>query len=423
MKEHYDCIVVGGGPAGSTSAALVAEAGFSTLLVEREKVPRFHVGESLMPETYWTFERLGVLDKMKKSDFVKKVSVQFVSSSGAESQPFFFKEHDSRECAQTWQVTRSEFDKMLFDNAAEKGAECHDETRVMDIVCEQDRVVGVTLKTADGVVRDVACKVLVDATGQQALLANRLGLRVENPKLRKVAIWGYYRGARREPGEHGGATVILHTQEKKSWFWYIPLADDITSIGVVGDRDYLLKGRGDPSDVFEDELVKCPALVDRLMNAELTSEFRTAKEFSYTTKQHAGDGWVMVGDAWGFIDPVYSSGVYFALRTGELAADAIVAGLRTGDTSASQLSGWYEDFSAGAIWIRKLVDAYYNNDFSFGRFLRDYPQHGGNLTDLLIGRVFYDGAGRIFDDMEPELAKATEAAEQKRRLMADEAKS
>lgn len=421
MNDQYDCIVVGGGPAGGCAAALIAEAGFSTLLVEREKVPRFHVGESLMPEAYWTFQRLGVLEKMKQSDFVKKVSVQFVSSSGAESQPFFFKEHDPRECAQTWQVTRADFDKMLFDNAAEHGAECYDQTRVMDIIRNKDRVVGVTLKTADGQLREVRSQVLVDATGQQALLANRLGLRVDNPDLRKVAIWGYYRGARRDPGEHGGATIILHTQDKSSWFWYIPLADDITSIGVVGDRDFLLKGRGDPSDVFEDELVKCPALVERLMDAELTSEFRTAKEFSYTTKQHAGDGWVMVGDAWGFIDPIYSSGVYFALRSGELAADAIVEGLRKGDTTAAQLSGWYEDFSAGTMWIRKLVDAYYNNDFSFGRFLRDYPQHSGNLTDLLIGRIFYDGAGRIFDDMEPELAKASEMAEEKRRMAAGEA--
>jgi flavin-dependent dehydrogenase len=281
-------------------------------------------------------------------------------------------------------------------------------------------VVGVTLKRADGKIYEVRSQVLVDATGQQAFLANRLELRVDNPKLQKVAIWGYYRGARRDPGEHGGATIILHTCDKASWFWYIPLADDVTSIGVVGDRDYLLKGRGQPSDVFEDELVKCPALIERLMNAELTSELRTAKEFSYSTKQNAGDGWVMVGDAWGFIDPIYSSGVYFALRSGELAADAIVAGLRCGDTTASQLSGWYEDFETGTQWIRKLVDAYYNNDFSFGRFLRDYPQHAGNLTDLLIGRIFHDGAGEIFNDMEPELAKATVAAE-KRRMAAEDA--
>ncbi|MBC8353292.1 MAG: tryptophan 7-halogenase [Planctomycetes bacterium] len=406
MQDQYDCLVIGGGPGGCTTASLVAEAGHSTLLVEREKVPRFHVGESLMPETYWTLQRLGVLEKMTSHHFVKKFSVAFVSSTGAESNPFFFKEHDPRESSQTWQVERAEFDKMLFDNAAEKGADCFDETRVLDVLFAGDRAVGAKLQKRGEEPQDVRANVVVDATGQQALLANRLGLKVDSPGLKKVAIWGYYRNATRDPGEHGGATIIMHTSEKKSWFWYIPLKDGITSIGVVGDRDYLLKDRGTPEDIFEDELVKCPALVDRLMNAELTGEFRVAKEFSYTTTQHAGDGWVLVGDAWGFIDPVYSSGVYFALKSGEHAADAIIEGLQAGDTSAAQLSRWLDDFHAGTKWIRKLVDVYYTNEFSFGRFMKAHPEHRGNLTDLLIGRIFYDDAGKIFEDLDPVLEVA-----------------
>lgn len=406
-KSQYDCVVVGGGPAGSTVAALVADAGHSTLLVEREKMPRFHVGESLMPETYWVFERLGVLDKMQNSEFVKKVSVQFVASSGKESQPFFFKEHDPRECSQTWQVERADFDKMLFDNAADKGAECHDNTRLRDVLLDGERATGVRLETADGTLSDVSCRVLVDATGQQAFLANRLGIRVDDPNLKKVAVWTYYQGASREAGEHGGATIIMHTETKESWFWYIPLRDDITSIGVVGDTDYLLKGRGKPADVFEEELTRCPGLVERLQDAERTSEFHVAKEFSYQTRQHAGDGWVLVGDAFGFIDPIYSSGVYFALKSGVMAADCIIDGLQKNDTSAKQLSKWSDEFKAGSKWIRKLVDAYYTNEFSFGAFMRDHPQFQGNLTDLLIGRIFYDEAGNIFDAMDPILGQVT----------------
>lgn len=406
MKDSYDCIVVGGGPAGSTTAALLAEARLSTLLLEREKMPRFHVGESLMPETYWTLQRLGVLERMKNSPFVKKVSVQFINSSGKESQPFYFKEHDPRECSQTWQVERADFDKMLFDNASEKGADALDQTRVLDVLTDGPRAIAVRLETADGKTREVRSKVIVDATGQQALLANRLGLRDENPKLRKAAIWGYYRGARRDPGENGGATIIMQTQSKNSWFWYIPLSNDVTSIGVVADNDHLLKSRGKPASVFEDELVNCPGLVERLMNAELVSRFRIAKEFSYTTKQHAGEGWVLVGDAFGFIDPIYSSGVFFAMKSGELAADAIIEGFQTGDLSPAQLSKWADEFSGGVHLIRKLVEAYYTNEFSFGAFMRDFPHHRGNLTDLLIGRIFYDGAGRIFDDMDPLLEQA-----------------
>jgi flavin-dependent dehydrogenase len=163
MKNHYDCIVIGAGPAGSTAAALVAEAGCSTLLVERERVPRFHIGESLMPETYWTLQRLGVLERMKSSPFIKKLSVQFVSASGKESQPFFFRDHDPRECAETWQVERADFDKLLFDNAAEKGADCRDRTRVLSVDFEDRRATGVTLQTDDGtqhrglVTRDHRC--------------------------------------------------------------------------------------------------------------------------------------------------------------------------------------------------------------------------------------------------------------------------
>jgi flavin-dependent dehydrogenase len=407
MKDTYDCIVIGGGPAGSTTAALVAQAGFSTALIERDKMPRFHVGESLMPETYWTLERLGVLERMKDSDFVRKVSVQFVGNTGKESQPFYFPAHDPRDCSRTWQVERADFDKLLFDNAADKGAGCFDQTRVLEVLLEQQRAIGVTVQRAgSGWPQRVTSKVIVDATGQQALLANRLGLRVDDPQLKKAAIWGYYRGARRDPGEHGGATIILHTADKDSWFWYIPLRNDVTSVGVVADNDYLLKNRGRPGDVFQDELAKCPALLERLTEAELTGDYRVAKEFSYRTTRHAGDGWVLVGDAFGFIDPIYSSGVYFAMKSGEMAADAIIEGLKAGDTSAQALGKWTDEFKSGTRWVAELVDAYYTNDFSFGRFIKAHPGHRANLTDLLIGRIFHEGAGRIFDDMRPAIQQS-----------------
>ena len=403
QSEHYDCVVVGGGPAGSATAALVAEAGYQTLLLERESVPRFHVGESLMPESYWCFERLGVLDKMKQSDYVQKVSVQFVSSSGKESSPFFFEEHDPRESSRTWQVERAEFDKMLFDNAAEKGAECVDQARVLRVVMDQGVATGVLVQQADGPAREISARVVVDATGQQALIANQRGTRCDDEKLRKVAIWNYYRGALRSTERQGGSTIILHTREKDSWFWFIPLRDDITSIGVVADDDYLVKGRGTPEQTFAEELELCPVLGGWLAEAEPTERFRVAKEFSYSSSEQAGDGWLLVGDAFGFIDPIYSSGVFFALKTGILAADVIVKGLQGDDLSARQLGSWIEQFEIGSNWIRKLVGVFYKNDFSFGQFLRKYPGHRGNLTDLLIGRIFHDEAGRIFDDLDLEV--------------------
>jgi flavin-dependent dehydrogenase len=265
------------------------------------------------------------------------------------------------------------------------------------------------LQTKDGSEQKVAAQVVVDATGQQSLIANALGIRRVNPDLKKSAIWNYYRGARREPGLHGGATVILLTESKQSWFWYIPLSDDITSIGVVGDTDRLLKSGETPEKIFERELAACSALGERLTKATPTAKFRVAREFSYSVDQPAGDGWVLVGDAWGFIDPIYSSGVYFALKSGELAADCIVEGLRSGNMSAAQLGRWCEPFTNVTNWIRRLVTAFYNDDFSFGRFIKDHPEHLGNLTDLLIGRIFDPRVGAIFEDMDRWLAETVEA--------------
>ena len=258
-----------------------------------------------MPETFWSFERLSVLDKMRDSDFVKKLSVQFVSHSGKESSPFFFEKHDPRECSQTWQVERGAFDQMLFDNAAEKGAQCRDKTRVSNVLFDGEKATGVELALEDGSTKQVTARVVVDATGLSALLANRLKLKQDYEHLKKIAVWTYFENAERDRGPHGGATIILHTKMKDSWFWFIPLRNNITSVGVVGNRDYMLEGRSTPEQTFAEELELCEAMQRRLADAKQTEKFRIAREFSYTTSQQTGDGWVLVGDAFGFIDPIY----------------------------------------------------------------------------------------------------------------------
>ncbi|HBE68563.1 MAG TPA: NAD(P)/FAD-dependent oxidoreductase [Planctomycetaceae bacterium] len=410
MNDEYDVIVVGGGPAGATAAGLVAEKGHRTLLLEREKMPRFHVGESLMPECYWPLERLGLTERMKSSKFTKKKSVQFVTANGKESAPFYFHEHDPRESSTTWQVERADFDKMLFDRAGELGADCFDAARVLDVLFDENQAAhGVRVRTADGQTKEVSARVVMDGSGQQSLIANKLGLREDIPNLKKAAIWSYYKNAQRDEGDNGGATIIMHTTAKDSWFWFIPLSDGVTSIGCVGDSDYMLKTGLDPEARYEQELDRCPGLKKRLENAERVDKIHVAKEYSYWTHQHAGDGWVLIGDAFGFIDPLYSSGVYFALVMGERAADAVSDGLSRQDTSAAQLGSWCEGFKEGSTLIRKLVEAFYTKEFSFGGFIKDNPQFEGNLTDLLIGRIFYDGAGEIFEKMEPavEHARAT----------------
>ncbi|MEX2170282.1 MAG: NAD(P)/FAD-dependent oxidoreductase [Pirellulales bacterium] len=405
IQSAYDAIVIGGGPAGSTAAALVASAGFKTLLIEREHFPRHHVGESLMPETYWIFERLGMLEKLYRTNFVHKVGVQFVNSTGRESQPFIFRSHDPRDCSETWHVARPEFDAMLIANAVEKGAVCHYGVRAREVLFEGDRAVGVRIQPENDPVQDVACKVVIDATGQSALLANRLGIRRVDPDLKKAAIWGHFRGASREVHHGGVSTIVIQTPRKTGWFWYIPQADDIVSVGVVSDNDYLLKRRGTPEDAFYEEVDNCPAVKRRIEGSENIDGLRVVKEYSYLNDRPSGDGWVLAGDAWGFIDPLYSSGVYFGMKSGELVADCVIEALRTGDTSAEMLGKWGPGFKGGTLWVRKLVKAYYTGEFRVGKFIREYPHHKAGITDILIGRIFGPTAGAVFADLEPWLER------------------
>ncbi|HEX3600937.1 MAG TPA: NAD(P)/FAD-dependent oxidoreductase [Lacipirellulaceae bacterium] len=405
----YDCIVMGGGPSGSTTAALVADAGYKVLLLERDVEPRRKVGESLMPETYWVFERLGILDDLKHGPFVEKVGVQFVSSSGKESSPFLFTRHDPRACGRTWHVERAKFDQFLLDNAAKKGVEVHRGARVLDVVFEGDRAVGVRLagEAANGNGKSeqvIRAKVVVDATGQAGLLGARFAERKPNPAFRKAAIWGHFRGSRRDVIDNGVMTVCFRTQSNRSWFWHIPLSDDVVSIGCVSDADYFFrKDAGTPEEIFAAEVADCPAMQKRLQGTEKVAGLDVVKEYSYTTDKSSGDGWVLVGDSWGFIDPIYSSGVYFALKSGQLAADAIAEGLRSGNTSGAQLGKWVNEFAVGTSWVRKLAEAWYCGQFRVGKFIREYPQHIGPMTDILIGRIFHEGAGDMFDDLDPWL--------------------
>jgi flavin-dependent dehydrogenase len=406
-----DVVVIGGGPAGATASTLVAMQGLRVQLFEREHFPRFHIGESLIPETYWVLQRLGMLEKMRASHFVKKYSVQFVGQSGRLSEPFYFMEHKPHECSQTWQVLRSEFDKMMLDNAREHGVDAHEGVRMTEVLMEGDRAVGVRILAEDGTPREVRCRVVVDASGQSSVLMSRLGLRQWDSELKKAALWTYFKGARRESGRDEGATLVLAVQGTQGWFWYIPLHDNVVSVGVVASYDYLFKNRGDKDHeaIYGEEVERCPAVKERIAGAERVAGFRAAREYSYRSRQTAGDGWVLVGDALGFLDPLYSSGVLLALKSGELAADAVVEGFSIGDTSAAQLGKWAPEFNKGMDRMRRLVCEYYDG-FSFGRFVKKHPQLKGLLTDLLIGDLFKESVDEVvapMDEMKKSAAAAT----------------
>jgi flavin-dependent dehydrogenase len=393
-----DVVVIGGGPAGSTVSTLLANQGVRVCLFERERFPRFHIGESLIPETYWVLKELDMLPKMQASHFTKKYSVQFVNAEGQESAPFYFWDNKPHECSQTWQVVRSEFDQMMLENAREHGVDVHEGVRVHDVLFDRDRAVGVRIKDGDGF-REVRAKVVVDASGQNGLIMNRLNLRVWDPILNKGAIWTYWEGAYRDTGRDEGATLVIQNGNKQGWFWYIPQHDNIVSIGIVAPFDYIFKGRGSYAQTYDEEVEMCPGLKRRIANAKKVTGYFATKDYSYRSSRVAGDGWVLVGDAFGFLDPLYSSGVLLALKSGQLASAAILGGLARGDTSEAVLGSWGSVFNEGVDRMRRLVCEYYSG-FSFGKMVRAYPELRGTLTDLLIGDLFHDGTDKVWAPLE-----------------------
>lgn len=397
--REYDAIVIGGGPAGSTTAAVLAQKGRRVLLLEKEKFPRYHIGESLIPYTYFPLRRIGMIERLKASHFPKKYSVQFVNRDGRVSQPFYFFEHLKHEASCTWQVLRSEFDQLLLDNAREKGAEVLEETAVREVIYANGTARGVRAVSKSGERIEFHAPVTVDATGRDALTITRNRWMVRDPYLNKMAIWTYYQGALRDPGIDEGATTVAYVPEK-GWFWYIPLPNDVVSVGIVAEKDYLFTDTKDLAEIYHREVKKNAWIVQHLAPGRQFGPYRVTGEYSYRSRHCAEDGLVLVGDAFAFLDPVFSSGVFLALTSGELAAEAIDAALTAGDVSASRFHDYGRKMCEGIEAMRRLVYTFYDHQFSFREFLNEYPHMKGDLTDCLIGNLFRD-----FDPLFEAVAK------------------
>src|SRR5436190_2443876 len=389
MTENYDAIVIGGGPAGSCSSAILGEYGHRVLVLEREKCPRCHIGESLIRFTLGPLERIGLIPKMKTSHFVKKYSVTFVQPDGRRSQPFyFFARYDRETVAQTWQVLRSEFDQMLLDNAREKGAEIREETAVNRLLMDGEQVVGVeATDRCTGRTYKVRAPITLDCTGKEAFTANKRGWRMRDPYLNKIAVWTYYKGSKREPDIDEGATTVAYVPEK-GWFWHIPQHDDMVSVGVVAEGKYLTRGGvKEPREIFHREVEENQWIKDHLAEGESTGEYFITSEYSRRSRYCAAPGLLLVGDAFAFLDPVFSSGVMLALKSGHLAGEAVHEGLVNGDLSPEHFAPYGRAIREGVENMRKLVYAFYDPAFSFREVIKAHPEAGGMITDCLSGDV------------------------------------
>ena len=333
--HRCDVLVIGGGPAGSTAATLLVEKGYRITLLEKAHHPRFHIGESLLPANLPLFEKLGIQAEVEGIG-MQKWGAEFVSPWHEHTQTFEFADAWDKSMPYAYQVRRSEFDEILIRNAARKGANVIEGCRVRDVeFLPNDAGAIVRAEHDDGRSETWQCRFLIDASGRDTFLGNRFRAKQRNPKHNSSSLYGHFAGAQRHDGKQAGHITIFWFEH--GWFWFIPLADGITSVGAVV-WPYYLKARKKPVKAFFLDLIAmCPALAERLKGAELVSDVEATGNFSYVCDRTHGTNWLLLGDAYAFIDPVFSSGVMLAMNSAFAGADAVDACLRHPDMAAQAL--------------------------------------------------------------------------------------
>ena len=321
MDERYDVAVIGAGPGGTTAAALLARRGRRVVVFDKDRHPRFHIGESLLPMNLALFEELGIADEVAAVGLLKP-EVEFHSAEHGRAQRFSFGDALEPRFPHAYEVRRSEFDKVLLDNARRLGAQVHEGCRVVDVSIDAS---GVRLRVErdDGGVEHAVAHELVDASGRDALMAGRLGTKRRHPRHASAALYGHFRGVERYAGAREGTISIYWFAH--GWFWLIPLRDGTTSVGAVCWPRYLKTRRTDPATFLADTIAGCPPLARRMTGAELVGPVTATGNYSYVGTTMTAPRLTLVGDAYAFVDPVFSSGVYLAMRSGALAAEAIDA--------------------------------------------------------------------------------------------------
>ena len=388
--SDLDAIVIGGGPAGSTVGALLARQGLRVRIYDRERFPRFHVGESLLPRSEPLLRRLGVWDQLAAAGFQRKWGAHFTfEPDGGSNHISFARALGRKPPAQAFQVRRAEFDHLLLKNAAAQGAEVCEGVTVLAVRLDGGRAIGVRVRHADGREEDVDARVTFDATGREALLGGQLKLRERDPVLRQAAMFSHYRGARMGLGKDGGDILVVGGPA--GWYWMIPLDGETTSVGVVFPGGVMAARRGRPlEELYEELLAASPDVASRIAGAERVEAVHPIADFSYRLRRFAGDGWVTVGDAAAFLDPVFSSGVHVALTTGTRAADDVAAVLaKKGRLDAGDLAAYERFTRRGLDRFRRYIVGYYDPAF-VGIFATEPPFEGvrAAVVSALAGGVF-----------------------------------
>jgi FADH2-dependent halogenase len=393
MTDHsYDAIVIGGGPGGSTTATFLARAGKHVLVLEKEHFPRFHIGESLLPYNQRIFEAMGVLPALEASGLIKKYGAQFHLSDGSKSLLLTFRNGRFTRVPMAYQVERAGFDHLLLKHAKSCGAEVREGWTVTKFDVGADEV-QVRARNESGETEVFRGGFLIDASGRGNFTGNLEGLREIHPSLKKLAVFGHFEGVARDPGEKGGDTVIVRLEDK--WFWLIPLSREKVSVGCVMDQEEFARAKASPEEIFTRIWKNSPALCARMSNARLVSEFYTTSDFSYHNRRLASPRLLRVGDAAGFMDPIFSAGVYLACYSAQLAAQLVLDSLAAGDDGASRIKRYEKRVERAMRYYWEMVEGFYTQPF-VELFMepRDKFSLPAAITAILAGEL--DGGWKLW---------------------------
>src|SRR6266513_958182 len=370
--DIYDVAIIGGGPAGSTAAALLARAGRRVIVFEREKFPRFHIGESLLPFSTQTFDRLGLREKLDRT-FLPKFGGEIVAACGTKGVKFYFKDGFRSRRDRAYQVTRSEFDKLLLDHSRENGADVREETDVKNITFENDRA-KINIETSSGVRSTIEARYLLDCSGRQTMLGSFFKIKKTYDHLQKFSVFAHYENVDRAQGIDG--TLIRMVRGLDRWFWMIPLTQTRMSVGVVMDTATFRAMKLSPEAALEGCIGEQPMVLERMTRAERVSPVYSAGDFSYRNTKFFGDRWLLAGDAAGFIDPVFSSGGFLAVMSGEKAADALNEVLR----NEAHRRRVFKNYSR---YVNRIMDIYLTIVNSWYRRSKEFIEVFLNPTDTM----------------------------------------
>lgn len=356
----HDVIVIGGGPGGSSSACYLRQAGLKVLLLEREHFPRFHIGESLLPYNRRIFEEIGVWPALEAAGFPKKYGAQFHLGNGSKCTKFVFREGRFTKEPEAIQVERATFDNILLRHAEKKGAEVCEGWTVKRV---EQGTEGVEVQAASdkGETQTFKAKFVIDASGRGNMTGNQEGIREIHPRLKKLAVFGHFKGVKVDEGEKAGDTVIVRLENK--WFWLIPVSKEKTSVGCVMDKEEFNELKSSPEQVFQKFVDASQPMRERMAMTERCSNIQTTGDFSYRNKTLFGPRLLRVGDAAGFMDPIFSAGVYLAMFSGKLAAKAIAETIQKGDDPQQRFQAYQDRVQDSMKFYWTMVENFYTTPF------------------------------------------------------------